>query len=257
MRNGTLIRWAGCCLIGILLLSCSPKKRIVSSGNTETEVSGARKAAVLQRVAQQQLHYTTFSGRAKSNLIINDKERYDVTANVRIVHNEAIWISVTALMGIEVARVFITPDSIKIVNRLRSEYVEKPFAYLRDFAGDALDFSSLEQLLVGNLVNQMSGGDLEVWRGVGGYLLQTHADDLQYAVRVDTNYRNSRTSITAPAYGQLLEVFYSDYQTTVGNSFPNHVEISIVTPRVTLKSDMRYSKVAYNEKIELPFTAPR
>lgn len=256
MRSNTLTKAAGFCFVLALLLSCGPKKRIVSSAGNETAVSGAARAAVMDHVAQQQLHYATFSGRAKSNLTINGKERYDVTANVRVVRDEAIWISVTAIMGIEVARVFITPDSIKIINRMQSEYTRKPFAYLSGFTGSGLDFSSLERLLVGDVIDQVSGRDLEVWKRASGYLLQRQADSLQYAVHVDTAYQNSYTSIAAPARGQQLEAFYSDYQAVAENSFPHQMKISIVTPQLTLLSEMRYSKVVYDEKVELPFIGP-
>lgn len=256
MRNSTLTRYAGCCLLLAALVSCGPKKRIVSPESSAKEVSRATKTAVMEQVMQQQLHYATFSGRAKSNLTIDGKQRYDATANIRIVHDEAIWISVTAFMGIEAVRVLITPDSIKIINRLQSEYIEKPFAYLHHFTGNGLDFSSLERLLVGDVIEQIMEDDVEVWQRADGYLLQKHTDGLQYAVRVDNDHQNSQTSITTPARSQQLEAFYSDYQTTGGNAFPNQMEISIVTPRLTLQSSMRYSKVVYDENIELPFAIP-
>jgi len=239
-----------------LLLSCGPKKRIVPSEGSEVKVSGAAKAAVMDHVAQQQLHYTTFSGRAKSAITINGKERYDVTANIRIERGEAIWVSLTALMGIEVARVFITPDSIKIINRVQSEYIKKPFAYLRNFTGRGLDFSSLERLLVGDVIGQIEGNDLAVWQGIDGYLLQRHTADLRYAVRVGNDHQNNYTSITAPARNQRLEAFYSDYEVVAGNSFPSKMEISIDSPHLMLQSEMKYSKMIYDEKIELPFTVP-
>jgi len=229
---------------------------MVSTEGSEKEVSGAAKTALMDHVTGQQLHYATFSGRAKSNLTVNGKQRYDVTANIRIVRDEAIWISVTALMGIEVARVFITPDSIKVINRLQSEYIEKPFTYLDNFTGGGLDFSSLERLLVGDVIGEITGDDLEIWQVADGYLLQRQMDDVRYEVGVGADYQNSHTTITAPARNQRLEAFYSDFQTDAGNSFPNQMEISIATPQLTLQSEMRYNRVAYDEKIELPFTVP-
>lgn len=256
MLSNTLTKAAGLCFALALVLSCGPKKKTVTSGDNETQMWGAKKVAVLDGVAQQQLRYTTFSGRAKSNITINGKERYDVTANVRVVRDKAIWISVTAIMGIEVARVFITPDSIKIINRLQSEYTNKPFAYLRKFTGGGLDFSSLERLLVGDVIDPITADDSRVWQRTNGYLLRKQTNDLQYAVRVDTAYQNNYSSIVAPVGGQQLEAFYADYQPVAGTSFPHQVKISIVTPQLALLSEMRYSKVVYDEKIELPFTAP-
>src|SRR3546814_10531540 len=93
MQSDTWIKCTGCCLMLALLFSCVPKKRIVASGGREMKLSRGAKMALMGHVAQQQLHYTTFSGRAKSNLIIHGKQRYDVKANIRIVRDEALWIS--------------------------------------------------------------------------------------------------------------------------------------------------------------------
>lgn len=256
MQSNILTRAGGWCLVLAFLLSCGPKKRIVSSGVSEMRVSGAAKTAVLDQIAQRQLRYATFSGRAKSNLTINGKERYDVTANVRIVHDEAIWISVTALMGIEIARISITPDSIKVINRLQSEYIKKPIAYLYHFTGSGLDFLSLQRLMVGDAIGQITRGEVEVWQNANGYLLEKQSGDLHYVAQFDIDYRNNYTSIDEKARGQELEAFYSNYQTTAGNIFPHQVDISIVTPSLTLQSEMRYSRVVYDEKVDMPFSIP-
>src|SRR5690606_28598736 len=143
MRNNTLIKWAVHYLALAVMFSCGPKKQVVSTGEGGTAVSGAARAMVMEHVAQQRMHYTTFNGRAKSSLTLNNKERYDVTASIRLIRDEAIWISMTALLGMEVARVLITPDSIKVINRLQSTYICTPFAYLHDFTGSSLYFSDL------------------------------------------------------------------------------------------------------------------
>lgn len=256
MQSSILTKAAGWGLVLVFLLSCAPKKRIVSPGGSETRVSGTNKTAVLNQIAQQQLHYNTFSGRAKSSLTINEKERYDVTANVRIVRDEAIWVSVTALMGIEIARISITPDSIKIINRLQSEYVKKPIAYLHNFTGSGLDFLSLQQLLLGDAIGQVTGNEVEVWQNPNGYRLQKLSNDSHYVTQFDVDYRNNHTSIAEIVRGQQLEAFYSNYQIVAGNAFPHQVDISIVTPGLTLRSEMRYNRVVYDEKVDMPFSIP-
>lgn len=256
MRNNTLIKWAVHYLALAVMFSCGPKKQVVSTEEVETAVSGAARAMVMEHVAQQQLLFTTFNGRAKSSLTLNNKERYDVTANIRLIHDEAIWISMTALLGMEVVRLLITPDSIKVINRLQSTYICMPFAYLHDFTGSSLDFSGLERLLIGDVIDQIVDGGTEVWRGTDGYLLQLQTDNLQYAVRVGNDYQTSYASISAPARSQQLEVFYGDYQVVEGNSFPIRIELSIATSQLLLQTEMNYSKVAFDEKVELPFTVP-
>lgn len=256
MRSNILIRAAVWCLGLVFLLSCVSKKPVIIPGGGETRLSGGAKAALLDRVDRQQKSYTTISGRARCNLTVNDKDRYDVTANVRIVRDEAIWISVTAIMGVEIARVSITPDSVLIINRLQSAYLKRPFAYLRNFIGDGLDFSGLQQLLVGDAVEQLTENRVEVWHNASGFRLERQVNGWQYMAQLDTGYRNSYTSIAEITRDRKLEVFYSEHQRTAENIFPHKVDVSIITPGLTLRSEMRYNKVAYDENLELPFTIP-
>ena len=256
MRSNTLIRGAGLGLAVALFLSCAPKKRVLHPESSGMRVSGVKKMTVLDRATQQQLHYTTFSGRAKSSVTVNGKDRYDATANVRIVRDEAIWISVTALMGIEVARILITPDSIKLINRLQGEYINKPFAYLRNYTGSGMDFPGLQRLLTGDVIPPLMGDGTEVWQNTAGYLLQAQTHDLQYAAQLGTDYQTSHTSVVEPAYDQRLEARYFDYQVSAGNAFPHQMEISIVTPRLRLQSSMNYSRVVYDDEVSLPFGIP-
>ncbi|WP_353125666.1 DUF4292 domain-containing protein [Parapedobacter pyrenivorans] len=221
----------------------------------EKRVSRAERLNILSNIAQHQLHYVTFSGRAKSSIVIN-KDSYDVTANVRIEHSKAIWISITALMGIEVGRVLITPDSIKIINRLQSEYIQKPFEYLHNFTSDELDFSSLQHLLVGNVIGKENEEDTEVFKSDGGYLLRGDSNNLLYVAALDADYRTMQTSVDESRRGQRLRAFYSDYRKAVGYDFPHHVKISITAQNLDLRSDMNYSRVVYNEEVEMPFSVP-
>ena len=255
MRSNTLSKGAVFCVALAVSLSCVSKKRLAPTGGTEKRVSRTERLTILDRVDQHQLHYATFSGRAKSSIVIN-KDSYDVTANVRIEHSKAIWVSITALMGIEVGRVLITPDSIKIINRLRSEYTRKPFGYLHDFTSDELNFSSLQHLLVGNVIGKENEVDIEVWESDGGYLLRRQLDDLLYTAHLDTNYRMMRTSMDEAGRGQRLDAFYSDYRESAGYVFPHRVKISITALKLNLRSDMNYNRVVYDEAVEMPFSVP-
>lgn len=255
MRSNTLIKGTVCCIILGVLLSCASKKRLPSKEGTETRVSRAERLHILNNVAQHQLRYTTFNGRAKSSVAIN-RDRYDVTANVRIVHDEAIWVSITALLGIEVGRVLITPDSVKIMNRLQAEYIGKPFNYLHKFTSRELDFSSLQHLLVGNVINKENDNLIEVWKRDDGYLLRGYSNDLLCLTHLDADYRTVHTSMDEAERGQRLQAFYSDYQGSPGYVFPHHMKISITAAELDLLTDMNYNRVVYDEEVEMPFSVP-
>jgi len=255
MRGNLLIRTVIVGMLVGLVFSCSSKKSMVSAGAGEKKVSRSEREQVIQQVKTHQLHFTTFSGRAKSRITIN-RENYDVTANVRIERDKAIWISMTALMGIEVGRVLITPDTIKLINRLQATYLDKPFAYLYHFTNEKLNFFSLQQLLIGNVIHEAFRRDLEIWDNGQGYSLRGHHNDLQYSTQLNSSYRPTFTVLNDLIRDQRMEASYEDYQSLAGRAFPGQVKISIISEVLKLQSEMRYSRVVYDDTLDMPFNIP-
>jgi len=256
MRGNLLIRLFIAGLLSISLLSCSTRKKsAVPAGRTESSVSRSERSRILDQVATHRHHFVTFNGRAKSKIEIN-RSQYDVTANIRIESDKAIWISVTALMGIEAARVLITPDSVKIVNRLEGEYVSQPYAYLHKLVGNELSFSALQQLLTGNVIDSFSNEEPEIRTNGKHYSLHAQAGDLEYTARLNTDFRPESTELNHAARQQRMEVTYSDYRTTGEHTFPNRMKISVLAEQLKLLCEIQYNRVAYDDSIAMPFAIP-
>ena len=60
---------------------------------------------------------TRFSGS-----VLWDGKTHSIAGSMRIRSDSAIYISIAPILGIEIARAIITPDSVKLINRLESTY---------------------------------------------------------------------------------------------------------------------------------------
>ena len=242
-----------------LVISCASRKASVSHGAHALEtVSRAERIRVVNEVIQRQAYYTTFSGRAKSQITINEAETHDITANIRVERGKAIWISATALMGVEVGRVLITPDSVKVLNRLRSEYLVAPFDTISSFTGSNVSFANLESAIVGNVIEQALSKNTDVLALPPGNVLSgtmEHAN-LSYQVRLNENYRPVSMLLERSGYPHRMEAAYSGYQSVDGRMFPLETMFVFAASRWRVQAQMNYSRVAYDESLELPFSIP-
>src|ERR1017187_7742142 len=138
---------AGCFLL--FMFSCKARKQLVVKqvpiDSTIKPVDD--KKIKLNAIQAGQTIFNSFSGKARTMLDINGNIN-DVTLNIRVKRDQKIWISITAIAGIEAARVLITPDSILIINRLQSVYVKQPFSYINTVAGNQVNYKTIESLLV-------------------------------------------------------------------------------------------------------------
>ena len=77
---------------------------------------------VLERVLERDVKPSEYySAKAAVELTMPDGKR-SFKAQIRSVHDSAAWVSVVPALGIEVARVLMTPDSIKLLDKMNDHF---------------------------------------------------------------------------------------------------------------------------------------
>ncbi|MFI5196553.1 MAG: DUF4292 domain-containing protein [Chitinophagales bacterium] len=98
---------------------------------------------------QTRFVYKTFSGKAKVHYEGPD-ENQEFTAHFRIRKDSLIWIAITGLGGmVQVARIYVTPDSFIMVNQMQKEVTRIPLDKAAKVLPAKVDFKSLQRLVVG------------------------------------------------------------------------------------------------------------
>jgi hypothetical protein len=239
-------------LVAVVVSSCGSKRKVVSPTNKETADKSAK--AVYMEINNLDFH--SFSGRAKTNVSFG-RESYDFTMNVRIERDKAIWISVTALLGIEAARVLITPDSVKIINKLKGEYIKKDFRYIYRYVSPGVTFATLQDLLLANVSTALIRTDqLTVARSEDGVQLVGVRDELSFQYGLNSERRPRVFRLVPLGTDQSMEALYGGYADTQGYQFPQRQNIKLSAEEMNVEAQMQYNKVQFNEILELPFSVP-
>ncbi len=76
---------------------------------------------VQQLLASELDTFTHYSARSNITLKLPEGSR-SFKAQIRVIRDSAAWVSVIPALGIEVARVLLTPDSLKLVDKLNDRY---------------------------------------------------------------------------------------------------------------------------------------
>lgn len=227
----------------------SPKETVV-----ETPASSA--TAVLHSINAGQTNFSTLGVKAKADLTIAGNKN-DVNMNIRIKNNEALWVSITALAGIEVARALVTPDSIKVLNRLQSEYIRKPFSYIQQFSNEKIDFKTVQALFVGNAIPGVFDGEPHVDLLEGQTQVSGDLSGLLYHFIFNPEYDLVQTNLKDGKEGRSLMVDYSNFKPVAGQSLPHTVVINSSSAGKGIILDMKYHQINLNEPVEFPFNVPK
>lgn len=133
----------------IFLSACGGSKKLADK--TMPEGSTLPIAAIKPEAYYQQgINYKSFIG--KANMQYQDeKMNQKLISNLKINNNKNIWAQVAAMGGIvEVARAYITPDSLKALLPMNKTAYEMGYQEGLNMIQADLDFSTLQNLFLGN-----------------------------------------------------------------------------------------------------------
>lgn len=257
MRKVILTNWGWVVLCLFLLTSCGSKKRAASKLKKEDTATTAVAPKENEGYLINNLDFRSFSGRAKTAVQFGDNKQ-DVTLNIRIDKDKAIWISVMAtVFNYEAARVLITPDSVKILNKLQSQYIVKPFSYVHQYTGTGLNFSTLQDLLIANVSRQLLYTDqLTAASATDEVQLVGIKDNLSFQYSLTTKYRPKVYRLSTLGTGESLEAFYNGFADFAGYDFPQQQTINLAAKDMKINAVLEYKKVEFNQAVEMPFTVP-
>ncbi|MET0300960.1 MAG: DUF4292 domain-containing protein, partial [Flavitalea sp.] len=101
---------------------------------------------VLAAIDSNRIDFKTFSAKVKVAFEGKDGKKNDFNANIRVYKDSVMWISINALLGIEAFRVLITPDSVKVLNKLDKVVLLRSVSYLQEVAKVPFNFNELQDL---------------------------------------------------------------------------------------------------------------
>lgn len=258
MRRNILSKAAWLVLLAALS-ACGTKRLAAVKRPTTDSAAAVRTSDLATRLAairSKQVTFNTFSGKAKTKLAINGNEN-DVTLNIRVNRDQKIWISITAIAGIEVARALITPDSIQVVNRLQNVYLKKPFSYVYKYAGRQVNFRTLQALLVGNAIGELLNENAKFTPEGANTSLTGNLNGLAYKLLLGADLRATQTNLANQQAGQSLQVANRVFTQADGRIVPSEIDITSNAPGNKALIYLRYTKVEFDKPLEYPFSIPK
>jgi hypothetical protein len=256
MRKNIASKIAAICFVVVVAAGCKARKMATAPVATAPPVVvDNSKANTIAAIKSRQLNFNTFSGKADADLNIDNDNR-GVAMNIRIDRGKKIWVSITALFNIEVARALITPDSIKIINKLQGVYIKKPFGYVHQYAGKQVNYTTIESLLTGNAVPEFITVNADLQKTDNSVALSGSLEQLLYKMIFNPELKLARLDLSNSAQQQSLQVTNSNFVLVDGRTLPSQINISSNLKEKKLSVKLEYSKVELDRALEYPFNIP-
>lgn len=247
---------------------------VVDTTNDRCRLNFKSSKTLIKHIHESEFNFDWVYAKANVESLIDGKEEsFDI--KIRMRKDSAILISIQYILGVEVAKVLVTRDSVKMVVYPRKQYFRGDYNYINELLNADLDFDLLQAVLFGNSAEFYDDDDAKLKpvtdRHNCRYLLST---ERKYKLkRINQGQKEPKKSLQTmtldPETFKILKnefidvetnrIFIANYEkypaATDSVYAPRHVNIDIVAEKkVNLKID--YVRIEKNEPQKLNLNIP-
>jgi hypothetical protein len=242
-------------LVSVFVVSCKSKAVAVQNNTAEVVETKTDKKAI-EKHYDNKLDFKTLYIKSSARYV-DEKQSQNVSAEIKIEKDKQILISVRFL-GITMAKVLITPSSVSYCEKINSTYYEGDFTSLSKWLGTELDYSKVQNLLIGEALDDLRKGKYT----------QTIVENLfRLDDEKETNIKKTfflepekyllqKEQISQPSENRMLEIRYSDTKTFDQGTIPTAIEINAVQPKGKTDINLNYNNITFNEELSFPYSVP-
>ena len=147
-------------LVLLAFASCKTKKTVAELAVAEQTVSNNKAKEIIQKHYQNVLTFQTASIRSSADYE-DKKQSISINADIRIKKDEIIWINLK-FFGIPMAKALITPTRVSYYEKANNTYFDGDYSILTKMLGTDLDFQKVQNLLIGEDLDDLSNGEFTI-----------------------------------------------------------------------------------------------
>ena len=247
-----------CILVVIFFVSCKSKAVFV---NTKTPTTGVKADSAITSQKIIQNHYNNKSDFSTLYIRANAKYKHEddsqsVMAEIKIKKDEKILVSIRVL-GITMAKTLITPKEVKYYEKIGGNYFEGDYEALSQWLGTDLDFNKIQNMLIGQPIDDLTKGNYSFTETDKFYKLNTVEDKTEKSFSFEAEYfLLKKQEISQQVKERSFEVNYPNFQDFASGIFPSSLTINAFQKKGKTTIIVDYNSITFNEDLSFPYSVP-
>ena len=261
MRNNIAIL----ILVAAMMTACGTFKKATSNTDTTTTNTTTPQGdytdpydAVIATLGDWQTLQTG------GNIKLNAGSSFSSSIQMRMVRDQAIYISLRPVLGIEVGRLLITADSLYAVDKVHKRYIAEKVSILT--SGIPLTVRDVQDIFLGRpfiigkgTMNEDVKAGITVTRE-GNMVLLTPGEQYKgygYTFTFDKNNRITSLDIVPVSSGTAaFQVKYSDVKGTTAGNIAHGINANATVDNKKMALSLTYKNIDWNENVKIDHSIP-
>lgn len=233
-----------------ILSGCRSSKTIVE-GDKNYKLSAKQ---LIKENAKKEADFKTLQSKLKITYAESGKQQAH-TVSYRMKKDEVIWISAT--FGI--IRAKITPEKVSFYNKLDKTYFEGNFEYFSKLLGTNLDYTKIQNLLLGEALFNLKDEAYKISIHEKNYALQPKKQRDLFEIFFLLNpshYKVTSQQISQFTEQRHLQIDYLSHQEIDKEILPEHIKVIAVERSKEMIAELEFKSVTLNDDLRFPFKVP-
>jgi hypothetical protein len=253
-------------LLSIIFFGCKTAKQInkAIAPKDTTNLMNSKSSedslkAINETVTAFKSHYIDFKTFSAKIKVDTKGKSPDITAVVRIIKDSTIWISLSAtFLNVEIYRALITKDSVILLNKRDKEVQYRSLDYLQEVTEVPFDFTTLQNLLVGNPV--FYNDTISAYKQYDRFILiSSFGQDFKNLLTLSLDNKlllHSKMDDVDMSRNRTADITYDDYENKNGIFFSTNRQI-IASEKNKIDISLNYKQYEFNKELSVSFPIPK
>lgn len=259
-------------IICFSVVSCRTTKQIV----VKKDIPAITENKLFKNIENNELDFNTLFAKRIDISLKSDKGNNNFKASLKIKRDSFIQISVTAPLGIEVARILLTNDSVKFVDLYHKKYFLSDYTYFYNKYDAYITYDFLQSVLTNTFFNPDIYGTTnkkyKLDRTDGGYELST-VEERALSRKIKKLYKKKRKNkdfililqkilIDPQMFRPLsvsvedveeetgVSVSYKNFKDFSGKVFPETIVFGLFSEHTETNLELKFQKIEFDVPVE-------
>ncbi len=260
-------------ILSVLAFACKPVKKVqsiqtaISKPDTVKTVvvsnipkidSAAIVKGIMDKVMKKKIDFQTFNAKMKVNYE-SATESQNVTAYLSIKKDSVIYIKVTLSPIGVVANIFINKDSLVLIQLKGGKSIQyRSISYLQDTTNIPFDFTTIQDVLVGNPVF-LDSNVVSYKLAAAQLQVLMIGDVFKHLITIDnTDFKvlHSKLDDVDMMRSRTCDISFGTYDMVDGRPFARYRQIS-VSEKSKLDIYLDFKEVSFNDPLKYTFSVPK
>lgn len=187
----------------------------------------------------------------------NNKEKLGISVRMKMIKDEVIWLKGSKVITIFKAK--ITPQKVSFYSPYKKSYFEGDFSMLTQLLGVELNFTQLQNLLLGQAIFPLKKNEQTIAIIDNSYSLYPKVQSSLFNVFYNFSpktFKLKKQLLINPNKNQKLDISYPKYLEKNNLLFPKQIKINTKEKNKFSTIDINIRSIEFNKKIITPFKIP-